>query len=306
MIKCEVCNAEFINAKVFSNHVRWKHKRSNECCVFCKKLVPCNRTIHEAACYMNPVNIKYCLSCSQVLATKNTTFCSHACAAAVTNTTRQLAVTQFVCKRCHRINDRTNSRRQYCAGCSKLNIAETNAEYRRTYKYKGKCKLYDKVCIVCASRFKHSNGIRKTCNAVCLNLLRKQITTNHPNCGGETNFKRFTYRDLIFDSSWEVAVAQHMDSLGVDWIRDRKCILWWVDSSGKRRRYYPDFYLPKYDTYVDPKNPYKAKCDAEKINYINSRYNLITGNIRHCNEQISNLKLKRTQIQCSNNQSPLT
>lgn len=35
-------------------------------------------------------------------------------------------------------------------------------------------------------------------------------------------------------------------------------IVYW-DDDGKQRRYVPDFYLPKYDLYLDPKNDYLIK-----------------------------------------------
>jgi hypothetical protein len=44
-------------------------------------------------------------------------------------------------------------------------------------------------------------------------------------------------------------------------------MLWWTDGD-KKRRYYPDFYLPEYDIYVDTKNPYLMKCDARKIDCV--------------------------------------
>ena len=34
---------------------------------------------------------------------------------------------------------------------------------------------------------------------------------------------------------------------------------------GKRRHYFPDFYLPKYDLYLDPKNDYLITKDKVKI-----------------------------------------
>jgi hypothetical protein len=61
---------------------------------------------------------------------------------------------------------------------------------------------------------------------------------------------------------------------------------WWeysdsnreLDSTGKQRNYYPDFYLPEHDLYLDPKNPYAMKQDLEKMTAIASKVNIIYGN----------------------------
>lgn len=46
--------------------------------------------------------------------------------------------------------------------------------------------------------------------------------------------------------------------MSIKWIRPKS-----LRYNGKR--YYPDFYLTEYDLYLDPKNSYLAKQDAEKI-----------------------------------------
>ena len=53
----------------------------------------------------------------------------------------------------------------------------------------------------------------------------------------------------------------------------------WEDSNGLKHRYYPDFYLPDYNVYLDPKNDYlinnKSKrfgiTDVEKIKLVENQ-----------------------------------
>ena len=45
-------------------------------------------------------------------------------------------------------------------------------------------------------------------------------------------------------------------------------MFWWTDDKGNKRRYYPDFYLPEYKTYVDPKNKYLVQMDKYKITQV--------------------------------------
>ena len=61
-----------------------------------------------------------------------------------------------------------------------------------------------------------------------------------------------------------------MDKNGIRWIRPKP--MPWIDSSGKRHNYFADFYLPDYDLFLDPKNEYCFKVQAEKIDYILRHY----------------------------------
>ncbi len=70
----------------------------------------------------------------------------------------------------------------------------------------------------------------------------------------------------MMDSSWEVELARWMDVEGIKWDRSKKHhMFWWTDSNGNKRRYYPDFYLPDYNVYLDPKNKYRMGLDKSKM-----------------------------------------
>jgi hypothetical protein len=69
---------------------------------------------------------------------------------------------------------------------------------------------------------------------------------------------------VILESSYEVRVAEILDSLNIEWIKVRQGYIW--DDNGKKRRYIPDFYLPKQNLFLDPKNDYLIKKDKRKIN----------------------------------------
>jgi hypothetical protein len=68
------------------------------------------------------------------------------------------------------------------------------------------------------------------------------------------------------DSTWEVDLAKWMDARNINWERSKKRHQFlWTDDSGNKRRYYPDFYLPHYNVYLDPKNKYLKNVDEQKI-----------------------------------------
>lgn len=68
---------------------------------------------------------------------------------------------------------------------------------------------------------------------------------------------------IILESSFEVLLAELLDGMLIEWQKVRTGYIW--DDGGKIRRYVPDFYLPKYDIFLDPKNDYLIKKDKKKI-----------------------------------------
>ena len=85
-------------------------------------------------------------------------------------------------------------------------------------------------------------------------------------------------KEVLLESSWEVEVATKLDEYDIKWIRPK--FIKWEDSLGKTRRYFPDFYLPDYDMYLDPKNPYCMNKDKEKMTIIEKCVNIMYGDVK--------------------------
>jgi hypothetical protein len=145
----------------------------------------------------------------------------------------------------------------------------TTKKYCCVFFYK--CSQCDNIILS-----KSTKPTRKTCSKECqvhastghrtyINGKRKNIY--YQTISGET---------VLLESSWELEIAQFLDENKFQWIRPK--YIKWVDSSGKQRNYYPDFYLPEHDLYLDPKNPYAMKQDLEKMTAIASKVNIIYGN----------------------------
>lgn len=71
------------------------------------------------------------------------------------------------------------------------------------------------------------------------------------------------YKGVMLDSSWELILAQKLDADGVKWLRPNPLL--YEDKKGTKRHYFPDFYLPDFDVYLDPKNPAAFVSQQEKI-----------------------------------------
>lgn len=68
---------------------------------------------------------------------------------------------------------------------------------------------------------------------------------------------------VLLDSRWEFALAKRLDEINVSWIRPDP--IEWLDKDGKTRNYFPDFYLPDFDLYLDPKNKHAYEVQKDKI-----------------------------------------
>lgn len=72
---------------------------------------------------------------------------------------------------------------------------------------------------------------------------------------------------VILDSSWEEVLAARLEELNIEWARPREPIIW-QDKTGKDRHYFPDFWLPHKQIFLDPKNPAAKKQQAEKVEWL--------------------------------------
>lgn len=155
----------------------------------------------------------------------------------------------------------------------------TEESLRRIVQARGLTLLKDRpstTCVVCGELTNSHN--RKTCSRACQLHMISENSAANPNCGGARRSKRFKMKNLsgtefTLDSSYEVLFAEKLNSLGIHWIRPAH--IWYVDESGKRRRYHPDFYIESNDTYYDPKNNYLIDDHADKIRMVQEQSGLV-------------------------------
>lgn len=81
MKQCEICNITFTNAKSYSNHIRWKHKKieyKRQLCNCCNK----NIRIENFAKHNDVCKIKHCKHCGAEIKGGRNVFCNSKCSAA--------------------------------------------------------------------------------------------------------------------------------------------------------------------------------------------------------------------------------
>lgn len=120
----------------------------------------------------------------------------------------------------------------------------------------------------------------------------KQLISEKALASDHRRLKKGTivYKGVLLDSSWELAMAERLDEIGVKWVRPEP--IKWTDDGGKIRHYFPDFYLPEHNIYLDPKNPQAYKVQKSKIDCLKKQLTnlIIISNI----EDIKNWSLSST------------
>lgn len=81
------------------------------------------------------------------------------------------------------------------------------------------------------------------------------------------------YKGILLDSTWELELAKRLDDLNILWTRPKP--IKWLDKEGIGHHYFPDFYLPDYDIFLDPKNPAAYNVQKEKIEILQKTYSNI-------------------------------
>ena len=100
---------------------------------------------------------------------------------------------------------------------------------------------------------KHSEKMKKT-------VLKNPSSYSANNISGRT--KIFEYRGFKLKGKWELDVAKWLDSRKIEWTNKitKPFEYFWI---GETHYYFPDFYLPKINAYIEVKG-YERDRDKQK------------------------------------------
>lgn len=119
---------------------------------------------------------------------------------------------------------------------------------------------------------KINTGKKHTKESIEKIRIAAQLSNHQRVCKKTHDYTDKKGRTFRFDSSWEDALADRLDELDISWDRPDPIPYLLGD---KPKKYFPDFYLPDYDLYLDPKNEYCRKVQADKLEVISKLINLI-------------------------------
>lgn len=193
----------------------------------------------------------------------------------------------FCSRSCANVRDQTDN--------TKKKIANT---VRAQHKANPRKLEYTRVsqCIICNKWF---SGSKKTCSNACLsihaqkNAYINQLGKNGIRSGVAT-FTTDSYGNQVkLESRFESRCADILNDLCIKWIRP-KALPYTLHN--KKRRYYPDFFLPELNVYLDPKNDYLIEKDTDKINAVRQQHNAVIYVLS--NSQLNNAYITSI-LQCS-------
>jgi hypothetical protein len=102
---------------------------------------------------------------------------------------------------------------------------------------------------------KYPNRKRKYCD-----LCKFEPNGFRPNTTRKT---RVQYEEQWFDSKAELLFAKFLNAHNIQWVKNVKTSFKFIDRNGKIRKYYPDFYLPRYDYWIEIKGAYYVRSDDD-------------------------------------------
>lgn len=213
-------------------------------CKFCKKIWdnPLSKRNHETLCKLNP-NPKLL---------------------------RPVKTKKLKCSMCNKDFLNLKLHEPYCKNNpdrKKGNNGYTKAKQKnKTFKHteEARKKISEK-----SKTLKHTKETKKK-----LSLIAKKR-----NLGGFSRSKKH-YNGYKLGSSYEVTVAKSLDANNIKWEQCKRFT--YIDSNGVDRTYTPDFYLPDYNIYLEPKNDYLINNinpgtgikDTEKIKLASEQNNI--------------------------------
>lgn len=192
----------------------------------------------------------------------------------------------FICKYCGKECKNKNSLAQHEIRCkenpNKIQLPESNfIKYNKDIKSGKRTKLYSnqyiKAELLGLPKPEVSAEIRMKCGNGGKNQIwdaerrcrhsesMKKAVKDHPmsySCNfvnGRT--PRLEYNGVILNGSWELMVAKYLDFNNIKW--ERPSIPFEYIWENKTHLYYPDFYLPEYDIYLEVKG-YERERDKCK------------------------------------------
>jgi len=227
----------------------------------------------------NPALCKCCGDPIEYSKRKNQ-FCSKSCAASYNNTGRVRTA-----------ESKLKTSKSVTVAYSLLTEEEKKTRNRSTMPIREKHADVEFTCPICNGTFlmPYTKRFRKTCGADDCKIQASVGVRSYQNGSRKPVwfYNPYEGKEVLLDSSWEVKTAELLISKDIKWIRPP--FIKWQDKLGKTRRYFPDFYLPDYDVYLDPKNPYCLVLDEEKITAISKQVTLIVGSLDVIKEYISSI-----------------
>lgn len=242
---CRYCQSEFQKAQ----------DSNRTCCS-----VECRRDLAASKRKIRPIN--HCKQCQKEIA-YDLKFCSRSCSATYNNSRRI----------------RTEEFRNKISQWAKQNPrGAVTVPYALRKQATKPLKRVNSLCLECSAQLSYRpSEPRKYCSWAC-----KLKNNFHPN---STIVHKSTYEGFKLDSGAELVFAQELNKHQIRWLKNdgiqfiRK--FQYIKTNGKIGYYYPDFYLPDYDLWVEIKGrKYQNENDDLKLKCVGNIEMLISNEFK--------------------------
>lgn len=145
---------------------------------------------------------------------------------------------------------------------SKQSIKVKEAQLTTKLKWKGYIKPIlsnqpKPTCLICKLPIdvKRGRSNKVKYHLACYRTISGGFRLN------STNKHRSIYNNSQMDSGSELAFVKLLDFHNIKWIKNENQYFPYIGNDGKPRKYYPDFYLPAFDLWVEIKGEFYAARD---------------------------------------------
>ena len=245
---CNICGKSFNSYQSLGAHCVSHTKRNLVSCEICnKRFGKAQIENHLIICKENFYKKNYCKQCN-IEINKNNIFCSKSCSNIFRKPTAE-----------HKL---------------RTSLAMCGRQYNKSLYEPKKCKYCEKD-IAPIEGIKTPTFCKPKCNeslkhlSYALSNSLKGKTGGYREGGGRGKGEKID--GVWFDSTWEIKLARRLTDLQIKWSRDYKNHKFvYFDENGKKRKYYPDFYLDDFNAYIEVKGYWtsqtKHKMEQVKIN----------------------------------------
>lgn len=179
-------------------------------------------------------------------------------------------MTNYICQKCNKpftiITDGRYIPKHCSRSCANSRIKTEESKNKLSAKMQGIGK-FTKIlfckCEICSTEFLWNSidkGYRRCCkDLLCIkqfryNVLKGKVGGFKPN---STRVHRSVYKGYQMDSGAELAFAQLLDKHNIEWIKNSSIAFEYLPG----KKYYPDFYLPSFDAWVEIKGKKYVRQD---------------------------------------------
>ncbi len=196
----------------------------------------------------------------------------------------------YICEKCGKIVETKFGSGRFCSrSCANSRIQTDEINEKRRMKagihqpryIQAKKKYLDnpRICRFCGNTIPYEFRKRVFCSDECENKV-KSIEAKQKHLGGITKGHGSgiagKYKNIKCDSKYELAYLIYCLENNINIVRNKKSFTYMYPNKGYRK-YYPDFYLPDSETYVEIKGYYQesTKYKVQAMKYANVNFKIL-------------------------------